>query len=57
MLLGLVVGTAVGFTLGNDEGLNVGEIDGDRLEGFIVVGLEVGVTTGAIVGSPGLGVG
>jgi len=57
MLLGLVVGTAVGFMLGNDEGLNVGEIDGDRLVGFIVVGLEVGVTTGAIVGSPGLGVG
>ena len=57
MLLGLVVGTAVGLVLGNDEGLNVGEIDGDRLVGFIVVGLEVGVTTGAIVGSPGLGVG
>jgi len=57
MLLGLVVGTAVGFMLGNDEGLNVGEIDGDRLVGSIVVGLEVGVTTGAIVGSPGLGVG
>ena len=57
MLLGLVVDSAVGFVLGIDEGFNVGEIDGHTVVGFIVVGLEVGVTTGAIVGSPGLGVG
>ena len=57
MLLGFVVGIAVGFMLGIDEGFNVGEIDGHTVVGFIVVGLEVGVTTGAIVGSPGLGVG
>jgi hypothetical protein len=51
------VGIAVGFVLGIDEGFDVGEIDGDRLVGVIVVGLKVGVTTGAVVGSPGLGVG
>jgi hypothetical protein len=38
MLLGLVVGTTVGFVLGNDVGLNVGDIDGGTLVGFIVVG-------------------
>jgi len=57
MLLGLDVGIDVGFTLGTNEGFNVGAIDGDKLVGIIVVGLAVGATRGAIVGSPGLGVG
>jgi len=57
MLLGLVVGIDVGFVLGSKEGFSVGAIDGDRLVGVIVVGWDVGATTGAIVGSPGLGVG
>ncbi len=38
MLLGLVVDTAVGFVLGNDVGFNIGDIDGEALVGFIVVG-------------------
>jgi hypothetical protein len=38
MLLGLYVDTVVGFVLGNDVGLNVGDIDGATLVGFIVVG-------------------
>jgi len=57
MLLGLVVGIDVGFALGTKEGFRVGAIERDRVEGVIVVGWTVGVTTGAIVGSPGLGVG
>jgi len=57
MLLGLVVDTVDGLLLGTDEGFNVALIDGIKLVGVIVVGKTVGVTTGAIVGSPGLGVG